>query len=140
MIFIDTSVLIAAINAKDSRHARAKDLLREVDSGRWGTALVPDFVLVEAASWLVRKRGAKHAQNFVRTLLGEGSVRLLPCSDHVPGALHIFLEQRGTRLSLTDAAIVGMARDLGYRTIATFDSDFRAFRELRIIDGPGTAA
>lgn len=140
MILIDAGVLIAAVNAKDSHHAEAQGLLREVESGRWGSALVPDYVLAEVASWVVRKRGTRQAKKFVVAILEGKDISLLPCSEHLSAFLPIFLNQRGTRLSLTDAAVVGLARLTGFRNVATFDSDFRAFSELRVIDRPGMAA
>jgi predicted nucleic acid-binding protein len=140
LILIDTSLLLAAINEKDSHHANARDLLQEVDSGRWGSALLPDYVLVETVNWLARRRGPKEAKRFAVSLLERKVIQILSCSDHFPRILSIFMEQRGTALSLTDAAIVGLARLGSCRVVATFDSDFRAFKELRVIDRPGMAA
>lgn len=140
MILIDSGVFIAAATARDAHHGQAKAILAEIAKGTWGAGLVPEYVFVETVNYLVRKRGFAVAAAFARGLLSADELTLVPSRGLFPRALAEFLEQRGTALSFTDAALVSLAKGRGIRTIATFDSDFRAVPGLRIVSGRERAA
>jgi predicted nucleic acid-binding protein len=136
MIIVDSSLLIAALAERDTNHLRALAVISEIRRGDWGPALLPDYILVEVANWLVRKRGFEAAAAFVRAMCESGESRVLPCSTVLQRAIDLFLGQRGRRLGLADCAILSLAETHGVPNVATFDAAFRAIPGLNVIDCP----
>ncbi len=139
MILVDSGVFIAALSTKDTHHAAAKGILKDIAGGVWGAGLVPEYAFVEVVNFLVRKGGLPPALAFVRALLASRELAIVPCFQAFPRILSEFLNQHGTAFSLADAALVALARGRGVKQVATFDGDFRAVAGLRIVDGPQRA-
>ena len=129
MILIDTSGLLAAIDASQRLHPKASAALRQADSPR---SLSP-FVLAELDYLLT----TRVSQDAARRLLSEvelGAYRLesFDAAD-IALAGRIMDRYRDLNLGLADASIVVLADRYGARDVLTLDE--RHFRALR--DGAG---
>lgn len=67
MIVLDTSFLVAFYNSRDVHHAAAVGPMAEIIDNRYGTALLPEYVLA-----------AKHVASFDRSFASVPQITLLP--------------------------------------------------------------
>lgn len=131
MILLDTSGLLAAIDASQAGHSGAVDALRAAPPP-W---ILSPFVLAEL-DYLLATRVGLRAE---RALLGEvarGVYRLEPFeAADVAAAERIIGRYPGLEIGLADASIVVLATRYAVRDVLTLDE--RHFRSLR---GPGGRA
>ena len=135
-IVLDTSFLVAYHNERDSHHPRALEVMEEVTSGRWGSALLPEYVFLELTTVLARRRDLAAAVSAGQWLLAAGDLEFVPCSEVFLDALELFRGLPGSNPSITDAAIVAIARRRNVDRVATFDRDFRLVEGLTVVPEP----
>lgn len=140
MIVLDSSVLIAALSKKDAKHELAKALMAEIGEGKWGLPLIPDWVAIEVANFVLRRFGRAQAIRIVGGMARPDAGRIVPCSPYLRRALEIFSSPAGRTLGLADAGIVAMAEEMDVTDIATFDAGFRAVARLNIVDHARSAS
>jgi predicted nucleic acid-binding protein len=131
VIVVDSSFLIARKNARDAHHARA--LLAEPQVLDMAPLLLHEYVLAETVNVLLGRVGLAIAVEAGRELLDAADVEFVPASPRFVQAWDAFAAQRAGSMSLTDAALVALARDRGVGHIATFDAEFRKSRGLRVV-------
>jgi predicted nucleic acid-binding protein len=132
MIVLDSSFLIAYHNTRDAHHAAAARTMVQVVSGKWGRALLLEYVLLEVVTVLRAKRGHEAAVRVAAALLDAAEVDFVPCSDFVAETLRTFGSEPAN-LSFTDAAIVTVARRGRNTPVATFDSDFSEVPGIHVV-------
>ncbi len=115
-MILDTSVLFAAIDAKDPAHEAAGAVV-----GSPEPRLVPESVVVEA-DWLIADRfGVDVEVRFLRAL-DEGTLVVEPILKEDRIRATLLIEQyRDLYLGYVDATIVAIAERLGETKIATLD-------------------
>lgn len=127
MILLDTSGLLAAIDASQQTHAAAAAALEAASSPR----LLSPFVLAELDYLLATRVGSAAA----RTLLGEvarGAYRLEPVGPtDIAAAAEIIERFEDLQIGLADASIVVLADRHGCRDVLTLDD-----RHFRLLPGP----
>ncbi len=133
MIVLDSSFIIAYHNTRDVHHAAAVEAADELVTGKWGRALLLEYVFLEVVTVLLARRGLSVASTAASIILQAREVDFIPCSDLFLNALEIFRSQVDTKLSFTDAAIVTVARRQDVGMIATFDRDFRNMKGITVI-------
>lgn len=133
MVVLDSSFLIAYHNSSDVHHAAATRAMDELISGKWGRALLLEYVFLEVTTVLLARRGLSVASTVGTALLQAREVDFVPCSDLFLDTLEAFRSQTGTKLSFTDAAIVTVARRHDPSLVATFDRDFRGIKGITTI-------
>lgn len=125
MILLDTSGLLAALDASQRRHAAAMQSLREAGPPR----LLSPFVLAELDYVLRTRVGAEVQQE----LLGEVARGAYQLEAFGPGdvdvARAVIARHRSADLDLADASIVVLAYRHDARDVLTLDE--RRFRTLR---------
>ncbi len=117
-------------------HEAAVALFGDVVAGRWGQALLLEYVVVEVATVLLARRGLPTAVGVVRTLLDAREIAYVPCSDLFGSTLEAFAAQDPPNLSFTDAAIVLVARQEA-APVATFDADFHEVAGISVVPAVG---
>jgi hypothetical protein len=126
VILLDTSGLLAAIDASQRRHAECAAVLQGAD----GPLLLSPFVLAEL-DYLLGRHVSTAAQT---ALLGEvvrAAYRLEPfAAADIESAKAIMERYAGLRIGLADASIVVLAERHRTREVLTLDE--RHFRTLRI--------
>ena len=117
MILVDTNILVAVANGRDTHHQAALDLLETASE----ELLVPATVIAEVCYLLSERAGPGAEVRFLRAF-GAGELNLveLALSDLARMA---DLTERYADLGLggTDASVVAIAERLGVSKIATFD-------------------
>ncbi|MCA1812806.1 MAG: PIN domain-containing protein [Halobacteriales archaeon] len=134
MIVVDTSFIVARKNKRDAHHARAVAAWPEVMS--LAPLLVHEYVFLETINVVVRRLGLAQAIDAGRELLESAEVEVVPASPRFPESWESFAGQRGSDLSLADAALVSLAKERAAPHIATFDQGFRKAKGVKLVPGP----
>ena len=128
MIVLDTSGLLAAIDASQRHHAAAAAALRASE----GPLLLSPFVLAEL-DYLLATRVSTKAAVALLDQVADGAYRLEPMTaGDIARASEIIGRYRDLELGVADASLVVLAER--YRTSDILTLDQRHFRAL---DGPG---
>jgi len=117
VILVDTNILVAVANGRDSNHRVAVDLLETVPD----ELLVTSTVIAEVCYLLQERAGAPAETRFLRSFdAGELVLADLTLTDLRRMAQ---LTERYADLGLggTDASVVAVAERLGITRVATFD-------------------
>lgn len=124
MAVVDTGVLIAAFNRRDSLHRPGWDILQAADRGDIEPLTVHDFVLAETLNHLNRKVSSPSARDALRRLEASDGFRLLRLSDVVysVGKNDIFPNEAG--LSFVDALTIAFMREHKIHVLYSFDDGF----------------
>lgn len=122
MIVLDTSVVLALLNARDRNHGRARDWAMSNQQG-----LVTTPLAVAEMDHLVRRFAGGTGADALWSELESGAygVRWWPAA--MVDSLKISRRWREIDLGLVDASLVALAGHIGAAEIATFDQrHFRA--------------
>ena len=131
MIILDTSGLLAAIDASQRYHDDAR---RALESARPPWILSP-FVLAEL-DYLLATRVGQAAERAFLAEVGRGVYRLESFdADDIAAADRLIGRHAGLEIGIADASVVTLASRYGVRDLLTLDE--RHFRALR---GPGGRA
>jgi predicted nucleic acid-binding protein len=133
MLFLDTTMLVGAADARDECHADGKAVLEAIATGKPGAALVSDYVLDETLTILGKRRGVgpTKAVDFVRRVLSSPRVKLVPAdSDDFVQALADYAKLGGN-LGFTDVMSLVLMKDQGCAVICSHDSGFDAIRAVK---------
>lgn len=126
MIVIDTSVIVAFMNAADSNHATVGAWLEDESD-----ELVTTPLVVAEADHLVMTWGGAEAARALRDDLTAGAYLLRWWDGAVATAASVADRYADHALGLTDASLVALAEHVSTITIGTLDErHFRAIRPL----------
>ncbi|MEM2874667.1 MAG: type II toxin-antitoxin system VapC family toxin [Candidatus Hadarchaeales archaeon] len=124
-IFLDTCVLIAARNADDKNHARAKEIMRSVLKGEHGEIYTSDYVIDEAITLMLRRtRSLRLAIDMGDHVLSSPRIRKLWVTEDVFGRAWKLFKSQKRPMSFTDCTSLALMEKNGIGKIASFDSDF----------------
>jgi uncharacterized protein len=125
VIILDTSGLLAAIDASQRNHAQAAAALRDA-SPPW---LLSPFVLAEL-DYLLATRVGQEAERALLSEVGRGVYRLETFdADEIVSAERLIARHASLNIGLADASLVVLANRYGIRDVLTLDE--RHFRALR---------
>ncbi len=128
MIILDTSGLLAAIDASQRHHTAAAAALRDMPPP-W---LLSPFVLAEL-DYLLATRVSQAAERALLAEVGRGVFRIEAFdAEEIASAERIIGRHANLDIGLADASLVVLANRYGIRDLLTLDE--RHFRALR---GPG---
>ena len=131
MILVDTNILVAYWNNKDSCHERAIKVLKKIEQGVYGTSFITDYIFDEAVTVTSIKSGRKTAAELGNALLQSFHVAKIT-EPIFHEAWKIFRETQ--KLSFTDCTNAAAAEELDAAFIATFDADYKKLKEISIVD------
>lgn len=122
-VFVDTSVLYAAVDAGDVGHQRAKDV---IDGEQM--LVCTDHVLVETMLLVTRRAGWQIAERLWHGLRG-GIARIeITTSADLELAASIGERFADQEFSLVDRTSFAVMHRLGISQVASFDKDFAVYR------------
>jgi predicted nucleic acid-binding protein len=126
VIVVDTSVIVAFMNASDDAHGRVAAWLDEVDADLATTPLI-----VAEVDHLIGARGNPAALTALRSDLAAGAYLVEGRPGAIACAVKVAERYADTGLGLADASLVALAERVGTIEIATLDErHFRAVRPL----------
>jgi predicted nucleic acid-binding protein len=135
VIVLDSSFLVAYHNTRDTHHKAAADVMTRFLDGEWGRGLLLEYVFLEVVTVLMARRGPRVASEVADVLLAARELDFVPCSELFLDAVEKFTRQTKTRLSLTDVAIINVAREHAEGSVATFDRELATVRGIGAIPG-----
>jgi predicted nucleic acid-binding protein len=121
VIVLDSSFLIAYHNAKDVHHRAASGLMARLIAGEWGPALLSEYVFLEVVTVILLRQDLSSAIVVGEALLHAREIEFVPGAEVFADAWRVFRDQRRTKLSFVDAAILSIAETRNVDAIATFD-------------------
>lgn len=130
---LDTSFLAGTYNAADAHHEAAWPCFLELAGGRWGRAILLEYVFLEMLSVLLQRAGRTAAQEAGRELLAAEQTVFVPCSKLWDSAWGNFQAQTFTKLSLTDIAVAQYALEHAEGRVLGFDQEFRKVPGIRLL-------
>lgn len=128
MIVVDTSIIVAFMNAADEHHAGVAAWLEGSSEDLATTPLV-----VAEADHLVGVRGGRAAQAALRADLAAGAYLVEWWAGAIAAAVRVADRYADSGLGLTDASLVALAERLETVEVATLDE--RHFRAIRSLSG-----
>ncbi|MDD3847656.1 MAG: PIN domain-containing protein [Syntrophorhabdaceae bacterium] len=124
-VFIDTSALFALLDADDNNHTRAAGAWRElIGSGQ--NLVTTSYVLVESCALIQNRLGFEAVRGFCDDLVPVLSVEFVASDIHRLGTAALLAASR-KGLSLVDCVSFETMRELGIRSVFTFDRHFREY-------------
>ena len=131
MRFIDANVFIGLQNQDDVFHAKARELMAAIETGRYGEAFTSDYVFNEVVGVTNRKQG-KYASLKIGDLI-RNSTFLLNINGHqLDEAWKIFTKTK-LPLSLVDCTNLVALKLANTTFIATFDKQFEKIKGVEVV-------
>ncbi|SDY94363.1 hypothetical protein SAMN05661080_05098 [Modestobacter sp. DSM 44400] len=130
MILVDTNILVAVANERDSDHELAVELVASLSDE---VLVVPPTVIAEVSYLIGDRLGARAEVGFLRAF-GTGELRLAELTVADVARMADLAEQYADLgLGGTDASVVAIAERLGVDRIATLDRrHFTVVRPLHV--------
>lgn len=128
MIVVDTSIIVAYMNAGDDHHDRVAEWVDQIDEDFVTTPLI-----VAEADHLVGSRGGTRALSALRSDLAAGAYLVKWWSDAITAAVEVAERYADISLGLADASLVVLADRVGTLDVGTLDE--RHFRAVRPLTG-----
>ena len=128
-IFVDTGLFVAFHNTKDVNHSRALEIMKNIVTGKLGSAYTSDYIFDEAVTTaLVRTRRPETALTVGRMIQGEFTTPFLVVlrvnATAFKEAWNLFSRYAEKGLSFTDCTSVALMSMKDIESIASFDTDF----------------
>lgn len=124
MIFIDTTIFVAAADKSDRYHDSSKEVLIKILDARLPLALTTDYVLNETFTILGKRTGVKKVVEIIKAILASTKINIVFVDED------LFLEtvSKADRLpeglSLTDVASSVLMEKYKIKEIYSHDKDF----------------
>jgi len=120
---------VSYYNTRDSNHEKAKKIISDIITGKYGKAFTSDYVFDEAVTvCLIRTKSLKAARKLGEHLL-KSEISLLKVTETVfRTAWKLF----SVKLSFTDWTNASFLKTYGIDCIATFDREFR--KHAKVVD------
>lgn len=134
MILLDTGIIVARASAKDQHHARAVEIMNEIDEGKYGTLVITDYVFDEAMTLLLSRLGDVKAIAELGDKILSSGMLISTDTERFMSAWQIFKTQRKTRLSFTDCTILACCKITRIEVLATFDNTLGIASGMTIIN------
>ncbi len=126
--------MVASEVETDINHSRATKLIKEIISGKYGSFFLTDYIFDETVTITALRAKSLAKAIAVGTKIKEAMEILKVDEIAFDAAWTIFKDQRNTKLSFTDCTILSMMHLHGITNVATFDSDFKKVKLIKVID------
>jgi predicted nucleic acid-binding protein len=131
-IFLDTSIIVAFLNKRDSRNSKAQKVLDRIWENEFGRAMTTDYVIDEAYTWLAsHTKMETDLQSLFHFIHGNNDRDLPRFIDvqFVTSELYfqtwkLHEKYIDRKLSFTDLTTLAICSKHGVGYIASFDTDF----------------
>lgn len=126
---VDSNVFFAIADAKDSTHAKAKEMLVELKKYKPYVVYVPAGVFEETISLVSRRIHKEAAIGIAEEILhDEDTVIIHTSSPQIQRAFEIFISVISKNFSFCDALTLAAAEEEGVDVIVSFDADLKKIK------------
>ena len=130
-ILIDASLLYAYSNTNDVHHTKAKEILKNILSDKYGGYLITDYIFDEVVTVAQRKAGKKTAVQLGNFILNSEIFIAEIDKNIFENSWRLFQETED--LSFTDCTNIEFMKIFGIENIATFDTDFEGIEGIKVV-------
>lgn len=128
-IFVDTNVFVSYYNSRDVNHEKARKIIADTISNKYGKAFTSDYVFDEAVTvCLIRTKSLEKARELGDYLM-KSEISLLKVTETV---FRVAWQLFSSRLSFTDCTNIAFLKTYGIDYIATLDKEFK--RHAKVVD------
>ena len=131
-MLIDASVFCAYANLKDVHHSHSKQIIEDVVSGKYGDAVITDYIFDEIVTVVARKVHKEKAIQIGKFLLSSEVILTRVNTLVFEKAWEVF--NGAANLSFTDCTCVAFMQLFEVKKIATFDKEFWKMGGVEIVD------
>ncbi len=122
-VFVDTSAFLAVLNKDDLNNESASaTLINLVESGE--ELLCTNYILVEAYALIQNRMGMDAINDFQKDILPSLNITWIDKEEH-KGIVTTFISSNRRQLSFVDCSSFEIMKQLGIKTVFTFDKHFR---------------
>jgi predicted nucleic acid-binding protein len=122
MVFVDTSAILAILDADDANHAEAREVWQGILS-RGATLLCTNYILLETFALVQNRLGLEALAIFQSDVVSVLSVRWVDPQVHAAAVAALLIARR-RKLSLVDCVSFEIARRSGVEIAFAFDRHF----------------
>ncbi len=122
-VFIDTSALMAVLDADDGHHKKAKDIWIRLISEE-ETIISSNYVLVETFALVQNRLGLEAVRTLQEDVLPMITVDWVDEASHKAGVTGVLTALR-KKLSLVDCTSFAIMRKLGIKKVFAYDPHFK---------------
>lgn len=134
MIFIDSNILIAYFNEADRNHDLAVKILRDLDNGDYGDAMISDYIFSEVISvTLLKKKDKNTAVQTGKDIL-KSKIKIFKINKNIFQKAWQLFQDYNLKMSFTDFTNLAILELLKIKDIATFDKDFRRIKNINVVN------
>jgi len=120
-IFIDTSAMLAALDADDEFHSQATSFISSIIGTQ--PVITSNYVLLETCSLVQRRLGVDILRSLYEDIVPLIDIEWIDQAMH-DAAINAVLVAGRRKLSLVDCSSFVVMRQLGLRQVFTFDQHF----------------
>ena len=122
-VFVDTSAFLAVLNKDDLNNESASaTLINLVESGE--ELLCTNYILVEAYALIQNRMGMDAINDFQKDILPSINITWIDKEEH-KDIVTRFISSNRRQLSFVDCSSFEIMKQLGIKTVFTFDKHFR---------------
>jgi uncharacterized protein len=122
-LFVDTSAFYALLDGDDANHGKSASAWREMMSSDQ-SVVTTNYVLVETFALIQSRLGSQAVREFQEDIVPVLHVEFVTLETHRLGIAALLAASRRS-LSLVDCVSFEVMRELGMKSVFTFDGHFR---------------
>ncbi len=124
VVFVDTSMFYALINAQDEFHTQAKDIWKRLQNQK-AILVTSNYILDETFTRIRSKRGVEVLNEFRKNLAGAYKAKIIRVIIQDEARAWDWLLLDWSNLSFTDCVSFALMKRVGIKKAASFDNHFR---------------
>ena len=133
MIFIDTSLLVAFVVAKDTNHEKSVTIMEEIVGGKHGQAITSEYVFDETVTVVLVRSKSLYLASKTGDLIKESMPVLEVGNNTFEASWNRFRNQKDTKFSFTDCTILEVVESNHIDKLATFDREFEYSTSFKVV-------
>ena len=133
MIFIDTSLLVAFVVAKDTNHEKSVSIMEEIVGGKHGQAITSEYVFDETVTVVLVRSKSLYLASKTGDLIKESMPVLEVGNNIFEASWTRFRNQKDTKFSFTDCTILEVVESNHIDKLATFDREFKYSKSFKVV-------
>ena len=135
-IFLDSCVLVGYANKDDTHYEKSKIIIQNIEDGKYSGAYISDYVFSEFLTVsTIRTKDKMKTVKYGRKYLNSKITLIKVGYKTFEDTWKLFQQDKNNKMSFVDYSNLAMMDLLGVKNIATFDSDFKEVKGIKVIDG-----
>lgn len=130
-VFLDTGYFVALINKQDIYRKEALTISELIKDGKYGIIFTSNYIFDELITHIMVRQNHSKAVKVGQSII-ESDIKILEVLQTTFDDSWSLFKQR-KNLSFTDCTIVKAMEQNNIKNLATFDKEFKQFKEINIL-------